>query len=65
MNELIPCTICGGISFGEGQLSDVFAFPVSKIFGNYISNKILLTVCTNCGEINSLRVGGDPKRFLL
>jgi hypothetical protein len=66
MNELKPCTRCGGTFFGEGQLNgDVFAVPLSKIWGNYSSNKILLTVCTNCGEISSLRIGGDPKRFLL
>jgi hypothetical protein len=61
MNALKPCTRCGGISFGEGQLNgDVFAVPIRKIRGS----KILLTVCTNCGEISSIRVGGDPKRFL-
>lgn len=55
MTDQKPCIKCGGTSFGEGETKgEGNAYPKNKLFGG--SSKIILTICTNCGEVISRKL---------
>ena len=50
-----PCIKCGGTNFGEGKTGgDANVFPINKFFS--LGTPLLLTICLDCREVNSMRV---------
>ncbi|MBO7747004.1 hypothetical protein I8J29_22630 [Paenibacillus sp. MWE-103] len=62
MSDLItPCNQCGGTSFGFGQTTgQAVVFPLNKLFAR--GSSAIFTICTDCGEVQSIRVE-NPEKF--
>jgi hypothetical protein len=56
-----PCISCGGTSFGEGiTKGEGDIWPKHKFFS--FGSSLLLKICTDCGEVNSMKVQ-SPEKF--
>lgn len=55
------CKACGNDTFTQGVLGNGFTSvtPVNKLTGG---SRLILTVCTKCGEVDSMKVE-NPKKF--
>lgn len=56
MDENMKCKACGKDSFAVGELGHGYANvrPVGKIF--HAGTPLLVTYCTNCGEVASFKI---------
>ncbi|MGE7114328.1 hypothetical protein [Lysinibacillus sp. NPDC047702] len=56
-NDKLVCKICGGDTFTQGELGGVNANvrPLDSI-SIFSSSPLLLSICTNCGEVSSMKV---------
>lgn len=55
------CKACGSQSFSEGKLDGYAALrPVNTIFSS--DSPLIFTVCTQCGEIASIKAT-KPEKF--
>lgn len=56
-----PCINCGGTNFGEGETrGEGNVHPKNKLFS--LGVPLLLTICLDCGEVNSMKVK-NPEKF--
>lgn len=50
-----PCINCSGTNFVEGEIKgDGNVHPKNKFLS--LGSPLLLTICLECGEVNSMRV---------
>lgn len=56
-NKLI-CKTCGNNSFTQGELGGSYANvrPLGSIGSIFSSSPLILTICTNCGEVASMKI---------
>lgn len=57
----MECLNCGSTEFGEGVLTGYAnLMPKGKIMSN--GSKIIVKLCTHCGEVSSMKVE-KPEKF--
>ena len=58
------CKVCGNNSFAQGELGGSMANvkPVKLDMLHFASSPLILTICTNCGEVASMKVK-NPQKF--
>ena len=56
--DKVVCKICGNDSFTQGELGGSMANvkPVKLDMLHFASSPLILTICTNCGEVASMKV---------
>lgn len=54
------CPKCGSSEFGRGILTGAYLTPENKLFSG--GNKIVLEVCTECGNVLNMKVN-NPHKF--
>ena len=58
--EQLKCTKCGSSEIGQGKLDGYATMkPKNALF---LGSNIIANICTECGEILSMRVE-EPKKF--
>lgn len=56
--DKLVCKICGNDSFTQGELGGSMANvkPVKLDMLHFSSSPLILTICTDCGEVASIKV---------
>lgn len=56
--DKLVCKICGNDSFTQGELGGSMANvkPIKLDMLHFSSSPLILTICTNCGEVASMKV---------
>lgn len=56
--DKLVCKICGNDSFTQGELGGSMANvkPVKLDMLHFSSSPLILTICTSCGEVASMKV---------
>ncbi|MEK5078020.1 hypothetical protein MKX73_03310 [Solibacillus sp. FSL W7-1436] len=56
--EKLVCKICDNDSFTQGELGGSMANvkPIKHDMLHFSSSPLILTICTNCGEVASMKV---------
>ncbi|MFJ6208802.1 hypothetical protein [Lysinibacillus sp. NPDC092081] len=56
--EKLVCKACGSDSFAQGELGGSMAKvkPIKLDMLHFSSSPLILTICTNCGEVASMKV---------
>lgn len=54
------CPKCGSSEFGRGILTGAYLTPENKLFSG--GNKLILEVCTECGNVLNMKVN-NPHKF--
>ncbi|MEY9970810.1 putative Zn finger protein [Lysinibacillus sp. RC46] len=57
-NNKLVCKACGSDSFAQGELGGSMANvkPIKLDLVHFSSSPLILTICTNCGEVASMKV---------
>ncbi|TQR28679.1 hypothetical protein C7Y47_20510 [Lysinibacillus sphaericus] len=57
-NNTLVCKACGSDSFAQGELGGSMANvkPIKLDMVHFSSSPLILTICTNCGEVASMKV---------
>ncbi len=63
-NSKLVCKACGNDSFTQGELGGSMANvkPIKLDMLHFSSSPLILTICTNCGEVASMKVK-KPQKF--
>ncbi|MDM5233797.1 hypothetical protein [Lysinibacillus pakistanensis] len=56
-NDKLICKLCGSDTFTQGELGGAYANvrPVDSV-SIFSSSPLILSICTNCGEVASMKV---------
>ncbi|MGE7693905.1 hypothetical protein ACQKNC_07270 [Lysinibacillus sp. NPDC094177] len=57
-NDKLVCKSCGSDEFTQGELGGSMANvkPIKLDMLHFSSSPLILTICTNCGEVASMKV---------
>jgi uncharacterized Zn finger protein len=56
--DKLVCKVCGNDSFTQGELGGSMANvkPVKHDMLHFSSSPLILSICTNCGDVASMKV---------
>lgn len=63
-SKRLVCKACSNNTFAQGELGGSMANvkPIKHDMLHFSSSPLILTICTNCGEVASMKVK-EPQKF--